>query len=150
FLGRIIDGFTAGNLSIAQAYISDVTKPENRTRSFALIGIAFGAGFLIGPAVSGLLAHRYGFSSPAYAAACPSATSILLTFRGLPGQAELEKLKAEHGAAQDAGPPAATRTFAIAQFFGRPLPRRRLLQFFAFTTSFATLTGGLALFLERQ
>jgi MFS family permease len=53
FLGRIIDGLTAGNLSIAQAYISDVTKPEERTKSFALIGIAFGMGFLIGPAISG-------------------------------------------------------------------------------------------------
>ena len=51
FLSRIIDGLTAGNLSIAQAYISDVTKPEERTKSFAVIGIAFGIGFLIGPAV---------------------------------------------------------------------------------------------------
>src|SRR5205085_1951553 len=40
FLGRMIDGSTAGNLTIAQAYISDVTKPENRTKAFALIGIA--------------------------------------------------------------------------------------------------------------
>src|SRR5262245_58399052 len=38
FLSRIIDGFTAGNLTIAQAYISDVTKPENRTKAFGLIG----------------------------------------------------------------------------------------------------------------
>lgn len=60
FAGRIIDGLTAGNLSIAQAYISDVTEPENRTKAFALIGIAFGAGFLLGPAASGFLAHRFG------------------------------------------------------------------------------------------
>ena len=42
FLGRIIDGATAGNLSLAQAYISDVTKPEDRAKSFGVIGIAFG------------------------------------------------------------------------------------------------------------
>ena len=53
FLSRVIDGLTAGNLSLAQAYISDVTKPEDRAKSFALIGIAFGMGFLIGPGISG-------------------------------------------------------------------------------------------------
>ena len=56
FVGRMLDGLTAGNLSIAQAYIADVTKPEKRTRAFALIGIAFGLGFLIGPAFAGVFA----------------------------------------------------------------------------------------------
>ena len=41
FLSRIIDGLTAGNLTVAQAYISDVTKPKDRAKSFAVIGIAF-------------------------------------------------------------------------------------------------------------
>ncbi len=62
FLARAIDGSTAGNLSLAQAYISDVTKPEERAKSFGIIGIAFGMGFLIGPAISGFLAgydYRY-------------------------------------------------------------------------------------------
>jgi MFS family permease len=152
FAGRVIDGLTAGNLGIAQAYISDVTKPENRTRAFALIGIAFGIGFLIGPGVSGLLAHHYGFAAPAYAAAALSATSILFTITLLPGKEELEKIKAEHGAAPAGAsvPPTAARTLALGRFFARPLPRRRLLQFFAFTSSFAVLTGGLALYLERK
>src|ERR1700741_3310516 len=44
FLARIIDGLTAGNLTVAQAYIADVTEPENRTKSFGMIGIAFGLG----------------------------------------------------------------------------------------------------------
>ena len=60
FLARAIDGSTAGNLSLAQAYISDVTKPEDRAKSFGIIGIAFGMGFLIGPAISGFLA-RYDY-----------------------------------------------------------------------------------------
>ena len=47
YLSRIIDGATAGNLSLVQAYIADHTAPENRTRSLALIGIAFGIGFFI-------------------------------------------------------------------------------------------------------
>ena len=55
FLSRVIDGLTAGNLSLAQAYISDVTRPEERAKSFGMIGVAFGVGFLIGPAISGFL-----------------------------------------------------------------------------------------------
>ena len=60
FLARIIDGLTAGNLTVAQAYIADVTEPENRTKSFGIIGIAFGLGFLVGPGISGFLAQAYG------------------------------------------------------------------------------------------
>jgi len=57
FVARAIDGCTAGNLSLAQAYISDVTEPKDRAKSFGIIGIAFGLGFLIGPAISGVLAR---------------------------------------------------------------------------------------------
>jgi DHA1 family tetracycline resistance protein-like MFS transporter len=152
FAGRIIDGLTAGNLSIAQAYISDVTKPENRTRAFAIIGISFGLGFLVGPAISGVIAHRFGFGTPAYGAAGLSFLSIVFTATLLPGQVVLDRIKAEHAASSAGGPPppGGTRTLALGKFFARPLPRRRLLQFFCFTTSFAVLTGGLALFLERR
>src|SRR5215469_4524387 len=83
FLARAIDGATAGNLSLAQAYISDVTKPEERAKSFGIIGIAFGMGFLIGPAISGFLAH-YDYRDPIFAAAALSATSILTTYLLLP------------------------------------------------------------------
>src|SRR5579863_767338 len=83
FLSRIIDGATAGNLSLAQAYISDVTKPEERAKSFALIGIAFGMGFLLGPGLSGFLA-QYSYQYPIFAAAALSATSILSTYFLLP------------------------------------------------------------------
>jgi len=149
FLGRIIDGFTAGNLSIAQAYISDVTRPENRTRAFALIGIAFGSGFLIGPAISGVLAHRFEMGTPAFAAASLSPLSIVLTATLLPRN----PIRPEDDGVPDAprpAPPAGSRSLAFGKFFSRPLPRRRLLEFFAFTLSFSTLIGGLALFLERR
>jgi DHA1 family tetracycline resistance protein-like MFS transporter len=151
FVGRMIDGLTAGNLSIAQAYISDVTKPENRTRAFGLIGIAFGSGFLFGPLLSSELYHRYGYAAPAFMAAGLSLLSIILSATLLPGQAELEEMKAEHGAqGGPPPPPVGERTLDLGRFLKQPLPRRRLLQFFAFTTSFAVLTGGLALYLERQ
>src|SRR6202035_4571385 len=83
FVSRIIDGLTAGNLSLAQAYIADVTEPEQRSKSFAMIGVAFGIGFLIGPAISGFLS-TFGYQYPIFAAAALSATSILATYFLLP------------------------------------------------------------------
>ncbi|WP_421998296.1 TCR/Tet family MFS transporter [Reyranella sp.] len=55
FVGRIISGITAATIGTALAYIADVTRPEERARSFGLIGMAFGLGFVLGPAIGGLL-----------------------------------------------------------------------------------------------
>src|SRR5262249_56607973 len=85
YVARVIDGATAGNLSLAQAYISDNTAPENRARSFGLIGIAFGLGFFLGPSVTGYL-YQFGLRAPIYAAAGLSLTSILCTALLLPNQ----------------------------------------------------------------
>lgn len=155
FAGRIIDGLTAGNLSIAQAYISDVTEPENRTKAFALIGIAFGAGFLLGPAASGFLAHRFGYAAPAFGAAGLSLTSIVVTWSLLrePSRRPIEiKEGAITGAEED--PQRARkgrgRIAQITWFFGQPTSRLWLLEFLSFSLAFATLLGGLALFLERR
>ncbi|WP_437721414.1 MFS transporter [Sorangium sp. So ce861] len=150
FVGRIIDGLTAGNLTIAQAYISDVTRPEERTRAFGLIGIAFGSGFLLGPAITGELASRFGYGAPAYGAAVLSLTSIFLTATLLPAKPIVPAAPPEAAAAEPARASAIGRGDAFRRFFDRPLPRRRLLEFFAFTLSFSTLIGGLALFLERR
>ncbi len=91
FIARVIDGATAGNLSLAQAYISDVTRPEERAKSFGVIGIAFGMGFLIGPAISGYLA-KFDYRDPIFAAAALSATSILATYLPLPEARTLQKV----------------------------------------------------------
>jgi MFS transporter, DHA1 family, tetracycline resistance protein len=146
FVGRIIDGFTAGNLSIAQAYISDVTASKNRTRAFGLIGIAFGTGFLFGPVISGLLA-QINRRVPFFVAAALSLTSIVVTATLLPAKPR----RAEPSSPEiDVPPPAGERSFSFGRFFSQPLPRRRLLQFFAFSLSFSALLSGLALFLERR
>ncbi len=83
FLSRIIDGVTAGNLTIAQAAIADVTPPEGRAKAFGIIGIAFGLGFLVGPAISAAIA-TIDIHYPAYGAALLSLTSIFATWRLLP------------------------------------------------------------------
>ena len=84
YLSRIIDGFTGGNVSTAQAYISDVTTAETRARGMGMLGAAFGIGFSLGPAMGGLMGHYIGPSAPAYAAAALSALAALLTFLRLP------------------------------------------------------------------
>jgi len=55
FIGRVISGMTAASFSVANAYIADVTPPELRAARYGMIGAAFGAGFIIGPALGGLL-----------------------------------------------------------------------------------------------
>lgn len=78
FLSRIIDGATGGNISVAQAYIADVTTKENRAKGMGLIGAAFGLGFIVGPALGGYLA-RFGFAVPAYAAAGVGLVTVVAT-----------------------------------------------------------------------
>ena len=152
FLGRMIDGLTAGNLSLAQAYIADVTEPKNRSRAFAIIGIAFGFGFLVGPAMSGFLS-KYGYHAPFLVAAGLSLTSIVATALLLPG-GSLPSQPA--GAAAAAAPGPGGRRLSLlawgeyAQYFRRPGLAPLLLQFFCFSFAFAAFTGGLALFCERR
>jgi DHA1 family tetracycline resistance protein-like MFS transporter len=84
YLSRIIDGFTGGNVSTAQAYISDVTTEANRAKGMGLIGAAFGIGFSAGPAVGGLLAYYAGKAYPAYVAALLAGLAAVLTYLKLP------------------------------------------------------------------
>ncbi|GGC50695.1 TCR/Tet family MFS transporter [Chelatococcus reniformis] len=68
FVGRVISGITAASFSAAGAYIADVTKPEDRAKSFGLVGAAWGVGFVLGPAIGGLLGE-WGPRVPFWAAA---------------------------------------------------------------------------------
>jgi DHA1 family tetracycline resistance protein-like MFS transporter len=80
FLSRIIDGLTGGNISVAQAYISDVTDEKSRSQGLGMIGAAFGLGFILGPAIGGLLS-AWGFDIPAFVAAGLAALNLgLVTF----------------------------------------------------------------------
>ncbi len=142
FVSRIIDGLTAGNITVAQAYIADVTEESKRTQSFALIGIAFGVGFLFGPAVSGFLAH-YSPVYPIVLAACLSATSILATLFLLPGKPPVPP-ETQHEHTEEIS---LTRTWSV---FRDPSVSRLLLQFTAFAFTFALFMSGFALFAERR
>ena len=69
FLSRIMDGLLGGNVSLAQAYITDSTTKENRSTGLGMIGAAFGVGFIFGPALGGLLSTGGNYALPAFAAA---------------------------------------------------------------------------------
>src|SRR5688572_18254703 len=83
FIGRVVSGITGGNISAAQAYIADVTTKENRAKGMALFGAAFGLGFVLGPAIGGVLS-KYGVSVPFYFAAVLSLVSAAAVFFVLP------------------------------------------------------------------
>ncbi len=94
YISRVIDGLSGGNISTAQAYISDVTTAENRAKGMGMIGAAFGIGFTIGPAMGGILGH-YNMSLPAFAAALFAAIAALQTWLRLPESRGHNKSEAE-------------------------------------------------------
>lgn len=83
FAGRILSGFFSANISVASAYVSDVTTEENRAKGMGLIGAAFGVGFLLGPALGGVLS-KYSYATPMYAAAGLTALNLIYASLRLP------------------------------------------------------------------
>ncbi len=90
FVGRIIAGITGASFTTATAYIADISTPETRAKNFGMIGAAFGLGFIIGPALGGLLAGL-GIRAPFYAAAILCLLNTLYGYFVLP-----ESLSKEH------------------------------------------------------
>lgn len=89
-LGRIIDGASGGNISTAMACIADVTTKENRSRNMGLVGAAFGLGFMIGPALGGILSKHFGLATPFYFAAGLALLNAFLVWLRLPETLTLE------------------------------------------------------------
>lgn len=141
FLSRFIDGVTSGNLTVAQAYISDVTAPKDRTRAMGMIGASFGLGFILGPAISGILVH-FGHAAPIWASAFLSFLSIIGTILFLKDV----RVRA---------PGEIHKSGALAQFkkslslFHSPVLKDCFILFFIFSVSFALYMSGLAMYCER-
>lgn len=90
FIGRIIDGITGGNISTAQAYIADITPLEQRSKAMGIIGAAFGLGFMLGPAIGGLMSE-ISLEAPFYFAAGLAFLNALLLGFFLPESLSPEK-----------------------------------------------------------
>jgi DHA1 family tetracycline resistance protein-like MFS transporter len=144
FGARALAGACAGNIAAAQAYIADVTKPEERARGMGMIGAAFGLGFIIGPALGGFLAGpdiaSANLELPAWAAAALSATALL-------GVALLlrESRRTAGGQRGRQG-----RAQAIFGALRRPVLGRLILIFFLVILAFAGMESTFALWAMRQ
>jgi MFS family permease len=77
-LSRMLAGLCGGNITVAQAYIADITPPEDRSRKMGLIGMAFGLGFIFGPILGGVSLHTLGESGPGWIAAVLCAANFVL------------------------------------------------------------------------
>lgn len=138
FVGRIVPGLSGGNISTAQAYMADITEPEERSHVMGLIGAAFGLGFVFGPAIGGLLS-LISPSAPFLFASGLALLNAVLAFVRLP-----ESLPPEHRVTAKERAP-------ISQVFkhGWHLPALMGAYFFSIA-GFAILTTIFALFTEKR
>jgi MFS family permease len=79
-ISRTLAGICGANITVAQAYIADITPPENRSKRMGLIGVAFGLGFVFGPAISGVALMLFGATGPGWTAAAFCAANFILAF----------------------------------------------------------------------
>lgn len=144
FAARIIDGLTGGNISVAQAYITDVTDEKNRAKGLGMIGAAFGLGFIIGPAIGGGLSAlganitagglNWAYALPAFVAATIATLNWVAVFLWLP-----ESLSAEDraDAALRVSNKRGFNLQALKESFSRPLVGPLLSTRFTFSLAFA-------------
>jgi len=124
---RLFAGIATANIGIAQAYVADVTTPEDRTRGMGMIGAAFGLGFVLGPALSGLLARR-SLALPGFAAAALAAANCVAALFALPEPERRALARQTRG-----------RIAALADQLRQPGMRRLIACFFLIVAAFSAM-----------
>jgi DHA1 family tetracycline resistance protein-like MFS transporter len=137
FLARIVDGLSGGNISTARAYVADVTELKDRARAYGLIGVAFGLGFILGPALSGILA-KVSYTAPIWAAAAMTLVAATMAWFWLP--------ETVHRSRAGAGNPLAY----LPELLHRPIVRRVLTIDFVYWFAFAIFQTTFALFAAER
>jgi DHA1 family tetracycline resistance protein-like MFS transporter len=137
FLARIVDGLSGGNISTARAYVADITEPKDRARAYGLIGAAFGLGFIMGPALSGVLA-KVSITAPIWAAAALTLVAAAMAWFWLP--------ETVHRTHAGAGNP----LNYLPELLRRPAMRRLLAVDFIYWFAFAIFQTTFALFAARR
>ena len=137
FAARIVDGLSGGNITIARAYIADVTEPQDRAKAFGLLGAAFGLGFIVGPGLAGLFA-QISYTAPIWAAAAVTMIAVAMAWFWLPETVHI---------ASAAG---VSPVRAIPAVLRRPQLRRLLIADLIYWSSFAVCTTTFALFASRR
>lgn len=141
FVGRILDGITGGNISTAQAYIADITKPEERAKGMGLVGAAFGLGFVFGPFIGGVLS-QFGTGVPFFFAAGLSFVDAVAVLFLLP-----ETVTKDHPARHSAAENIISR---MSQALKKQQLSVLLLINFLLITAFSIMTATFALFTEYR
>jgi DHA1 family tetracycline resistance protein-like MFS transporter len=141
FLSRIIDGITGGNISIAQAYMADVTDKKTRAKGMGLLGAAFGLGFMFGPAIGGYLS-QWGFGVPALFAASISLLSTLATSLYLKETVNVKKTLSS--------PRTAMSLAELKHILKTPTIATLLLTFFLLSLGFSGMQGIYALLVQAK
>jgi MFS transporter, DHA1 family, tetracycline resistance protein len=140
FAARVFSGIATANLGTASAYIADVTKPEERARGMALIGMAFGLGFILGPAVGGALAtYTVGGRHGPLACFCAAGLSVVNLVWALFGLAESLDDQRRSVAAKAPRSLAPLNVAAAKSAFARPGVALAVLVNFVIILSFANL-----------
>jgi len=137
FLARIVDGLSGGNISTARAYVADITEPKDRAHAYGLIGAAFGLGFILGPAISGVLSH-VSYTAPIWAAAGITVVATAMAWLWLPETARRTQ----------AGTSMPFRN--LVAMIRRPGLRRVLVMDFGYWLAFAVFQTTFALFAARR
>jgi len=146
FAARALAGACAGNIAAAQAYIADVTKPEDRAKGMGVIGAAFGLGFIIGPALGGLLAGNDPAAADIETPAWVAAGLSFVAFCGV-----IIMLRESLPADQRRGLKRSRNRFAaILEVLRRPVLSRLLLIFFLVILAFAGMESTFALWAVGQ
>jgi MFS transporter, DHA1 family, tetracycline resistance protein len=144
FLSRLIAGITAGNQSVAAAYIADVSTPEARAKNFTLIGMAWGIGLVIGPA-SGVALGQWWLDAPAVIAAGLSLLGVVLGFSWLPESLPATQRETTPLRLGDLNP-----FGAIIAFAGKPDLGKLLLVLCLFSVAFQGINSIETLFLIEK
>ena len=155
FASRMLAGMANANISVAQAFVADITPPEKRAGRMGLVGAAFNLGFIVGFPVGGILATLYGNAAPALLAAGMSALNCLAAIfilpESLPKKARQKAIEAEGGGGRSGdstkGVGDSGRIFAamstsfrnLADYWRRPAVSRILTSFLLYTVAFSTL-----------
>ncbi len=143
FAGRIFAGVCAANLSVAYAYVADVTTPENRARGMGMIGAGFGLGFIVGPALGALLSP-WGYDRPMFAAAALTAFNLVLAWFKLREPEMTEAQREASRAARSWGPKLAKELLA------RSAVRRPVQIFFLVTLAVTQMEAIFAIFMADR
>ncbi len=143
FASRVLDGISGGNISTANAYIADITTPENRAKGMGALGAAFGLGFIFGPIIGGVVSNFLGLQYVPLVAAAFSCTALLLTCT------QLAESRTPNNQRNDA----AARRFSfrgMEHALVRPIIGPLILLFFVNGFAFAGMEQTLSLLIQQR